>query len=58
VDAGDELGDGSGLVALGLVGGRELEVHWYRIRQAANGRRKVSGDLETTRFWLLWKRVA
>ncbi len=27
VDAGDQLGDGSGLVALGFVGGRELEVH-------------------------------
>jgi hypothetical protein len=31
VDAGDEFGDGSGLVALGLVSGRELEVHPYRI---------------------------
>jgi hypothetical protein len=31
VDTGDELGDGAGLVALGLVGGRELEVHPYRI---------------------------
>jgi hypothetical protein len=31
VDAGDEFGDGSGLVALRLVGGRELEVHPYRI---------------------------
>jgi hypothetical protein len=27
VDAGDEFGDGSGLVALGFVGGGELEVH-------------------------------
>jgi hypothetical protein len=27
VDAGDEFGDGSGLVALGFVCGRELEVH-------------------------------
>jgi hypothetical protein len=27
VDAGDEFGDGSGLVALRLVCGRELEVH-------------------------------
>ncbi len=26
-EAGDELGDGAGLVALGLVGGGELEVH-------------------------------
>ena len=32
VEAGDELGDGAGLVALGLVGGGELEVHLYRIR--------------------------
>ena len=32
VDAGDEFGDGSGLVALGLVGGRELEVHLCRIK--------------------------
>jgi hypothetical protein len=31
VDSGDEFGDGSGLIALGLVGGRELEVHPYRI---------------------------
>jgi hypothetical protein len=31
VDAGDEFGDGSGLVALGLVGGGELEVHLYKI---------------------------
>ena len=30
-EAGDELGDGAGLVALGLVGGDELEVHLYRI---------------------------
>jgi hypothetical protein len=30
VDAGDEFGDGSGLVALGFVGGGELEVHQYR----------------------------
>ena len=30
-EAGDELGDGAGLVALGLVGGGELEVHLYRI---------------------------
>jgi hypothetical protein len=29
VDAGDEFGDGSGLVALGLVGGGELEVHQH-----------------------------
>jgi hypothetical protein len=27
VDAGDKFGDGSGLVALRLVGGGELEVH-------------------------------
>jgi hypothetical protein len=27
VDAGDEFGDGSGLVALGFVCGGELEVH-------------------------------
>ena len=26
-EAGDEFGDGAGLVALGLVGGGELEVH-------------------------------
>ena len=32
VDAGDELGDRSGLVALRLVGGGELEVHLYRIK--------------------------
>ena len=32
VDAGDEFGDRSGLVALGLVGGGELEVHLYRIK--------------------------
>ncbi len=32
VEAGDELGDGAGLVALGLVGGGELEVHLYRIK--------------------------
>jgi hypothetical protein len=32
VDTGDELGDGSGLVALGLVGGGELEVHLCRIK--------------------------
>jgi hypothetical protein len=38
VDAGDEFGDGSGLVALGLVGGRELEVHLCRI---VDGRRRV-----------------
>jgi hypothetical protein len=31
VDAGDELGDGAGLVSLGLVGGGELEVHLCRI---------------------------
>jgi hypothetical protein len=31
VDAGDQFGDRSGLVALGLVGGRELEVHLYKI---------------------------
>jgi len=31
VDAGDEFGDGSGLVALGFVGSRELEVHLYKI---------------------------
>ena len=31
VDAGDKLGDGSGLVALGFVGGRELKVHVCRI---------------------------
>jgi hypothetical protein len=32
VDAGDEFGDGSGLVALGLVGGGELKVHLCRIK--------------------------
>jgi hypothetical protein len=32
VDTGDEFGDGSGLVALGLVGGGELEVHLCRIK--------------------------
>ena len=31
VDAGDEFGDGTGLVALWLVGGGELEVHICRI---------------------------
>jgi hypothetical protein len=31
MNAGDEFGDGAGLVALGLVGGRELKVHPYRI---------------------------
>jgi len=30
-EAGDEFGDGAGLVSLGLVGGGELEVHLYRI---------------------------
>jgi hypothetical protein len=32
VDAGDELSDGAGLVALGLVGSGELKVHLYRIK--------------------------
>jgi hypothetical protein len=47
VDAGDEFGDGSGLVALGLVGGRELEVHPYRIkagsREEGVGSRRQEG---------------
>ncbi len=30
-EAGDEFGDGAGLVALGFVGGGKLEVHLYRI---------------------------
>jgi hypothetical protein len=34
VEAGDKLADGSGLVALGLVGCRELEVHLCRILDA------------------------
>jgi hypothetical protein len=32
VNAGDEFGDGSRLVALWLVGGGELEVHLCRIK--------------------------
>jgi hypothetical protein len=32
VDTGYEFGDGSRLVALGLVGGGELEVHLCRIK--------------------------
>ena len=39
VDAGDEFGDGTGLVALGLVGGGELEVHLCRIVDMAVGSR-------------------
>jgi hypothetical protein len=35
VDAGDEFGDGSGLVALGLVGCGKLEVHLCRIKAAS-----------------------
>jgi broad specificity phosphatase PhoE len=42
-ETGDEFADGSGLVALGLVGGGELEVHLYRI---AKDRFEVRG----TRF--------
>ena len=35
-EAGDELGDGAGLVALGGVLGVKTEVHPYRIREAGN----------------------
>jgi hypothetical protein len=31
VEPGDQLGDGSGLIALRLVGGGELEIHICRI---------------------------
>ncbi len=40
-DTGDEFGDGTGLVALGLVGGGELEVHLCRIVDVAVGSRVV-----------------
>ena len=42
-ETGDEFADGSGLVALGLVGGGELEVHLYRI---AKDRFEVRGSRE------------
>jgi hypothetical protein len=38
VDAGDELGDGAGLVSLGFVGCGELEVHLCRIEDSGGGR--------------------
>jgi hypothetical protein len=44
VDAGDELRDGAGLVALGLVGGRELKVHLYRIVYGEGWMRRVGVD--------------
>ena len=41
VNAGDELGDGARLIALGLVGGRELKVHFYRIVYGEGWLRRV-----------------
>ena len=35
-EAGDKLGDGSGLVALGLVRGIELKLHLCRIKAKRN----------------------
>ncbi len=37
VEAGDEFGDGAGLVSLGRVGRGELEVHPYRIKRFRGG---------------------
>ena len=45
-EAGDDLCDGAGLVALGLVGGVELKLHLYRIdeRSAGNDGAEAGGQ--------------